>query len=259
MMYKDRVKIIVLLSTILFVGGCAGKRDLAKGVSSEDKKLISSYHDEVLYTSYGIRITKNGFYPDCNINLSKTLSPKDNDKCYKNIYMTKVAEFSRVKKFNLKKFMETINEKNLKKERINRIIVQKEYPSFPITKFNSKDIDILSLKSSSLYEKQKAFVRNKPSYISKIINPSEELQKIAILSNVHSIRYIKNPTKNVLNFAKGVCNKERFFYWEGKEGGCVFHDYSSSSSSNSSYSESYSGSSGSSSGGGHYEIRWVKN
>ena len=49
-MYKNKVQKVILISSILFlIGGCAGKTDFTQGVSEEDKKLLSSYDDEVIY------------------------------------------------------------------------------------------------------------------------------------------------------------------------------------------------------------------
>jgi len=108
-MYKK----ILLVTSILIISGCAGKLgNLDKGVSEEDRKLISSPKDEILYIYKGrLRITKHGFYPNYDIEIPK--KPLDTDGFYENYYSTPIASYSRLKKFNLKKFIDDIHDNKL--------------------------------------------------------------------------------------------------------------------------------------------------
>lgn len=237
---------------------------LMKRVSAEDKKLLSYYDDEVLYRynsdiklgsgvlySYhndllpykdkileklwlklyqykndGIRITKNGFYPNCKIADTTLTSDivKDKQYCSETKYMKQFLG-GLVTRFNMNKFMHDINEANLKELRLNIIAIKKLFPSLNIQKFKEKEI--MELSNLNLYEKQKKVLSYQGSTIDDIPNPSEELKKIALTSFIRE------------------CGKRKGF-WNHKKNYCDIPSYPTPSNSS---SESYS-SSGSSSGGG---------
>ena len=247
-MYKK----MLLITSILIMGGCAGKKDFTQGVSEEDKKLLSSYDDKVLYThpTNGIRVTQNGFYPDCNIKSEGIVKPPgieivlDESQCYyTNRYMSEVASFSPIKKFNFKKFMDVIYKDKLKNIKVKIFAFKKKYPSVNVSLFTPKEIDTLLSKSVSLYEKQKILLAKEPRYIAKITNPSESLKIIAIKSNPLIIRMIKNPTeklqelalegsifavenipnptKRILSLAISKCNHSSSYLWDYADNRCA--------------------------------------
>ena len=156
-MYRNRIKTIELFLGILLIGGCAGKTDFTQGVSGENKKLLSSYTDKILYIKGDIRITKNGFYPNCNINSPKLKRSVQN----KNKYMSKVASYLMTRKFNLKLFLEDVNKKHLKEFRFKLLKVALKYPqdSFD-TSFieNEEELDSLLL-NNPLKDRKKILSR----------------------------------------------------------------------------------------------------
>jgi len=232
-MNQKRVLAGVLISSMFFMGGCAGKRDFTKGVSEEDMKLLSSPSDKTLRLYKGLRITEKGFYPHCTLIPVGTILP--DEACYENRYMTKVAPYSPVKKFNLKKFIDTIKNSDLKSKRNNLLYVKNKYPSFDVSSFNFEQIDTLSSKSTGLIDKQKILITKSPNYIRKITNPSKE----------------------ILSLASSVCNAGSYGFWNSTKVKCIYNyppSYSlfpGNNSSSGSYSGSSSGGGGSSSGGGY--------
>ena len=266
-MNQNRLKVTIIVLVMFFINGCFSHVGTQKNnflmakVSTEDKKLLSYYDDEVLYLyngdvifagkvmysykpdqkimgkkmqeafqykSDGIRITKNGFYPNCKIADTTLTSEivKDKQYCHKTKYM-KQSLGDLLTKFNMNKFMHDINEANLKELRLAILSINKIFPSFDIRRLTEKEI--IKFTTLSLYEKQKKLVDYQPSIIKNIMNPSEELKEIALTSH------------------KRKCSK-RGYLWNYKKNDCDIPSYRPPSSSS---SESYSSSGGSSASGGY--------
>ncbi|CAA6800985.1 MAG: Unknown protein [uncultured Sulfurovum sp.] len=183
-MNQNRLKVTIIVLVMFFINGCFSHVGTQKNnflmtkVSTEDKKLLSSYNDEVLYihnyntrientkasvestigmeqynspagkvtqyTSNAIRITKNGFYPNCKL-LETTLTSelkKSTRYCSKTKYM-KQSLGGLLTKFNMNKFMHDINEANLKELRLNIIAIKKRFPSVNLQRLPEKAIKTL--------------------------------------------------------------------------------------------------------------------
>ncbi|MCK4442301.1 MAG: hypothetical protein KAU90_09865, partial [Sulfurovaceae bacterium] len=209
-MYRNRVKIVVLLLIMLLIGGCAGKRDFTKGVSEEDKKLLSSKDDKVLFIYDDIRITNNGFYPN---NLTK-----DNRTYKYSKYHKRVASYSKLRKINLKRFMDDVNKYKLKNIRTKLLPIFKRFPNLKLK--DKEELNIILSKEDS--EKKYAIIlKSHPEYIQNISNPNEKLQYVIVSNNLSNIKYIKNPTEAIKSYIKRktACNKEgggcHIYKWSG--------------------------------------------
>jgi hypothetical protein len=253
-MNKTRLKLVILMLSMLSLTGCFKDiepykygSNIKREVSKEDRKLISSIYDKVLFYYRGIRITQNGFYPNCIIpHASISKYSRDNDPsyrgfCFNNKYMsityTSTFESMTRKKFNVKKFIATIKGDTIKIFRRKLLFFQKEYPSFESKKFKKIEIDKLVSKNSSLYEKQKILIQYEPNYLERISNPSKKL-----------LQELKK-AKEELKKAQENCYKNKDYYWSEYSNSCSYRVYPSNSNSSSSSSSSsgggYSGSSSS--------------
>ena len=123
-MYKK----ILILTLLIFFAGCAKKGiNYTTQVSKEDKILLSSFDDKIIYKYKEIRITEHGFYPDFKIP-PYAVSKADSPKFYKSKYAVKVASYLKSKKFNLKMFMDDVNKYKLKELRLKLVYIFKKYP-----------------------------------------------------------------------------------------------------------------------------------
>jgi len=166
-MYKK----MLLITSILIIGGCAEKTDFTKGLSEADKKLYSSTSEGWLHLYKDrIIITKNGFYP------------YDRDR-----YKTKVADYLNVKKFNLGLFVSDIKSNNLEELRKRLLFISKKYNFPKIKRLSLKEIETLESKKISLLDKQKILVNYDEDYIKKIANPNKELKEIVRLNKARKL------------------------------------------------------------------------
>ena len=142
------------------MGGCAGKKDFTKGVSEEDKKLLSSPNDEILYIYKDrLRVTKNGFYP--NYNFKIPVKPSRKKEFVANYYSSKISTYSGLRQFNLKKFIDDINNNNLRGIQEKVIMVKKKKDKYfkEINFLMPKDI--IALASNNISEKTKRSMKKR--------------------------------------------------------------------------------------------------
>jgi len=125
-MYK---KNLILFLFVLFVG-CAKKGvDYTSQVSKEERTLLSSFDDKVIYKHEEIRITEHGFYPDFKIPpYAVSKYEADSPKFYDSKYAVKISSYLKSKKFNLKLFMDDVNKYKLKELRQKLLYIFKKYP-----------------------------------------------------------------------------------------------------------------------------------
>jgi len=120
-MYKK----MLLITSILIISGCAEKIDFTKGVSEEDKKLLSSDEGKIYHYKY-LYITKNGFFPG-----------------YIGRFNSKITNYSNDEELNLKLFVDYIYANNLKKFRETLLLMKKRYPTLRLELFNPSSIEKL--------------------------------------------------------------------------------------------------------------------
>ncbi len=136
--------------------------------------------------------------------------------------------------------MDDVKKYKLKKLRTKLLSLKKKYPSVSLLSSNKKEMEIISSPNVSQNEIDKILVRNTPSYLDKITNPSKELKKIALKTRASRCTTYWNGNECLPNSARPI-------YYSN-------HDDSSSSRSPDCYpgagyscENSYSGSSSSSS------------
>ena len=163
------------------MGGCVGKKDFTKGVSEEDKKLLSANYEKILYIYKNrLRVTRTGFYPNYNDgyypdkNVLIPDGPSSEKKFRTNYYSSKISNYFGLRQFNLKKFVDDINNNNLRNIHEKIIIVKKKkYPYI-------KDInllmpeDIIALASDNISEKKKKIIEKKYHVAAKEYDARQE-------------------------------------------------------------------------------------
>lgn len=179
---------LTLLIPLLLVIGCTGKTDFKANVSAQNKALLSSYDDKILYVfKNNIRITKKGFYPNYEI---PTHDIRKKDKRYNAKYLSKITSYLKLKRFNLKAFIADVNANSLKFYRERLLLLSKQYPTLTLKGVTLKAIRKISTKKDLLavlglkctevhnYTQQEEFIllKNNIELIECIENPSEQAQ-----------------------------------------------------------------------------------
>ncbi|CAA6802688.1 MAG: Unknown protein [uncultured Sulfurovum sp.] len=105
-----------------------------------------------------MRVTKNGFYP--NYNFKIPVKPSLKKEFVANYYSSKISNYSGLRQFNLKKFIDDINNNNLRNIHEKILTLKKKYKyTNEINFFMPKDI--IALASNNISEKKKKSIEEK--------------------------------------------------------------------------------------------------
>ena len=170
--------ISLFLVIFLITNGCVSK----PRISTEDKKLISSDTDEVLYiykdgtgnTLNQIGITRNGFYPRF------------------------IVGYLNNGRLDVKRLIKNIHKFDLIEIKKKVLLVKNEYPSFNTIMLHSEDMDTLISSSYSTFDKNKLLLKRNPCYIS----------------------HFKNKAPNLISIARKECNHRRDLEWNDSKNSC---------------------------------------
>ena len=182
-----------MVLSIFLIGGCVGKVDFSKNISAEDKKLFSSYEDNVLYIKDDIRITQNGFYPNYKVSLHP-VEEWDSRKSYlyKSRFYSTIVEYSALKEFNLQKFLDVVKEENLLVYRNKLLKLQSKYPNVTTTGLTLKQVDSLLVEKNSFKHIYLVDTCSK-----RALNLVEKEQLFLINDSPQNLKCIKNATDRV--------------------------------------------------------------